>query len=41
MRDRHCPECGGYGSVRVRSIRTHRLITIYCPCCEGTGEEAP
>lgn len=40
MRHRPCPECDGYGSVRVRSTRTNSLIVIHCPCCEGTGEEA-
>lgn len=40
MRDRPCPECDGYGSVRVRSIQSHLLIIVYCPSCEGSGEEA-
>lgn len=40
MRHQPCPECDGYGSVHVRSTRTHHLITIYRPCCEGSGEEA-
>lgn len=40
MRHRPCPECDGYGSVHVRSTHAHHLITIYRPCCEGSGEEA-
>lgn len=44
MRHRPCPECGGYGSVRIRPTHTHththNLIVINCPCCEGSGEEA-
>jgi len=40
MRHRPCPECDGFGSVRVRSTRTHHLLVIHCPHYEGTGKEA-